>query len=85
MPTQSLALCSAFPNSWVHHPVTAEFVYGRFCNDLVSYMKISVSTASLNSDRLMEQALKSVLDQNYHSFQHIVIDGGSAPKINSVQ
>ena len=40
-------------------------------------MKISVLTPSFNSENHIEIAIKSVLDQNYTSFEHIIIDGDS--------
>lgn len=39
--------------------------------------KISVITPSLNSEKYIEQAIKSVLSQSYPTFEHIVVDGGS--------
>ncbi len=40
-------------------------------------MKISVLTPSFNSGLYLERAIQSVLIQNYHNFEHIVVDGGS--------
>jgi glycosyltransferase involved in cell wall biosynthesis len=39
--------------------------------------KISVITPSYNSGRYLEEAIQSVIKQNYPSFEHIVVDGGS--------
>ena len=39
--------------------------------------KISVITPVLNGAKYIEQAIQSVLKQNYIDFEHIIIDGGS--------
>ena len=39
--------------------------------------KISIVTATLNQGKFIEDAIKSVLNQNYPNFEHIIIDGGS--------
>lgn len=39
--------------------------------------KISVITPSFNSSKYLEEAVESVLKQEYPSFEHIVVDGGS--------
>lgn len=41
-------------------------------------MKISIVTPSFNQGRFLERTLKSVIDQNYPSVEHIVYDGGSS-------
>ncbi len=40
-------------------------------------MKISIITPSLNRATLLENALRSVADQAYPDFEHIIVDGGS--------
>lgn len=42
-----------------------------------SYPKISIVTVSYNSARYIEDNIKSLLDQNYPKFEHIIIDAGS--------
>lgn len=39
--------------------------------------KISVITPSYNSGEYLDEAIQSVLIQNYPNFEHIVVDGGS--------
>lgn len=41
-------------------------------------MKISILTPSFNSGKYIERAINSVLDQQFHDYEHIVIDGGSS-------
>jgi glycosyltransferase involved in cell wall biosynthesis len=42
-----------------------------------SSLRLSVITPCLNRAKYVEQAIQSVLDQNYPNFEHIVVDGGS--------
>ena len=40
-------------------------------------LKISIVTVSLNQGKYIEDAIQSVLKQNYKNFEHIIIDGFS--------
>ena len=40
-------------------------------------MKISIITTSYNSEKTIEDTIKSVLSQNYKDFEHIIVDGNS--------
>jgi glycosyltransferase involved in cell wall biosynthesis len=40
-------------------------------------IKISVLTPSYNSGKYIERAIKSVIEQKYENFEHIIVDGGS--------
>ena len=43
-------------------------------------MKISVITVCLNSEKTIENTIRSVIKQNYDQIEYIVIDGGSKDK-----
>lgn len=40
--------------------------------------KISILTPSYNAGRFIERAIQSVIDQEYVTYEHIVVDGGSS-------
>jgi len=41
---------------------------------------ISIVTPSLNQGEYIEENIKSVINQNYPHFEHIIIDGGSTDR-----
>ena len=47
-------------------------------------MKVSIITVCFNSDKTIEDTLKSVSNQTYKNIEHIVIDGNSSDKTNSI-
>ena len=46
-------------------------------NKLNFYPKISIITVTLNSERTLEETIKSILSQDYPNIEYLVIDGGS--------
>ena len=47
-------------------------------------MKVSIITVCYNSEKTIEDTLKSVAQQTYHNIEHIVIDGSSTDSTNSI-
>lgn len=42
--------------------------------------KISIITITYNSEKTLEETIKSVVSQNYDNFEYLIIDGGSTDK-----
>ena len=49
-------------------------------NKELYYPKISVITITYNSEKTVEETIKSVLSQNYPNLEYLIIDGGSKDK-----
>ena len=47
-------------------------------------MKISIITVCYNSEKTIEDTLRSVFEQNYENIEHIIIDGGSTDRTLAV-
>ena len=47
-------------------------------------MKISIITATYNSEKTIEETLNSVLSQSYTDYEHIIIDGVSKDNTLSI-
>lgn len=58
----------------------------RSFNDLVNIAnpELSVITCSYNTDKFLEDTIRSVANQSFRNFEHIVIDGGSTDKTLSI-
>ena len=41
------------------------------------YPKVSIITATFNSERYIEDSVRSVIGQSYDNIEYIIIDGGS--------
>jgi len=40
-------------------------------------MRVTILTATYNSEKFLEDCINSVISQDYHNIEHIIIDGGS--------
>ena len=43
-------------------------------------LKISIITATFNSEKYLEETIRSVLSQSYQNIEYIIIDGGSTDR-----
>ncbi len=48
------------------------------------YLSISVVTPSFNQGEFIEEAIRSVIQQGYPRYEHIIIDGDSQDKTREV-
>lgn len=48
------------------------------------YSKVSIITASYNSEATLEATIESVYNQTYQDIEYIIIDGGSSDKTVSI-
>jgi len=69
--------------SYLSHERRADFLFfsqlrGQFGRSSMNpFPKISIITPSLNQAAYLEETLRSVRDQDYPAFEHIVVDGAS--------
>lgn len=43
----------------------------------MSELKITIVTAVYNGEKYIEECIKSIMNQTYQNFEHIIMDGGS--------
>ena len=55
-------------------------VNSQYKQDIKNKSLVSIITVCLNSEKTIENTIKSVLNQNYNNIEYIVIDGGSNDK-----
>ncbi len=47
-------------------------------------MKVSIITVCFNSEKTIEDTIKSVVSQDYNNIEYIIIDGGSSDRTNEI-
>ena len=47
-------------------------------------MKVSIITVTYNSERYLEQCIRSVINQSHQDIEHIIVDGGSTDSTISI-
>ena len=53
-------------------------------SDLINIMKVSIITATWNSESTLTDTLESVLSQTYNDIEHIIVDGKSTDSTMSI-
>lgn len=51
---------------------------------IITWPMISIVTPTLNRAHMLEDAIKSVLEQNYPNFEHIIVDSSSTDNTNEI-
>jgi len=46
--------------------------------------KITIITVTKNSEKFLTKCIDSVSSQNYHNYEHIIVDGNSTDKTKNI-